>query len=80
MATNSPSRRPPTPYEQSTADFSEEILPNMAKQLSELATSVKSIQISLKTSTNTSEHRKRSTTHCYIDRGKDLSLTSQIRE
>jgi hypothetical protein len=57
MTTNNPNSEPPTNSQQPAVDVSEERLANMEKKLGELTTTVKNIQISLKTSTDTSEHR-----------------------
>jgi hypothetical protein len=62
MATDNPRSEPPTFFQQPTVNFSEERLANVEKQLKELATTVKIIQTSLKTSTNTNERRSRSRT------------------
>jgi hypothetical protein len=62
MTTNNSRIKPPTSSQQPAVDFcSEKRLANVEKQLSELATAVKSIKTSLKT-TNTSERRLRSRT------------------
>jgi hypothetical protein len=62
MATNNPRSKSHISSQQPAADFSEERLPNVEKQLYKLATAVTSIHTSLKTSTDTSERRSKSRT------------------
>jgi hypothetical protein len=79
MATNNPHSESPTSFQQPTVDCSsDERLANVEKQLSELATAVKSIQTSLETLANTNE-RSRDLEHCYTARGEHLSFSTQIR-
>jgi hypothetical protein len=81
MAANSPRSELRTSSQQPGLNFSEGRLTiaNVEKQLSELSTTVKSIQTSMKTLANTSESRARSRTRSTTPPGGiDLSFSSQI--
>jgi hypothetical protein len=72
MAMGNPCSESITSSRHHVVDFSEERLANVEKQLSELATMVKSIQTSLKTSANTSERRARSRTRSTTPWGENI--------